>query len=145
MRRPSWQDLVNVGLGLWIFVSAAFLRHAMTDATWWHSMVGAPPPEGVSGAAMWNLIIVGAAVVAFALFAALAFNAWQEWVNMALGIWLLISPWVLVFHASEALRWNSVIVGVLIAALAAWVLVQERAKADQKRAAGNRYGSKTLR
>jgi ABC-type nickel/cobalt efflux system permease component RcnA len=65
--------------------------------------------------------------------------------NMALGIWLFISPWVLGFHASEALRWNSVIAGVLIAALAAWVLVQERAKADQKRAAGNRYGSKTLR
>lgn len=82
MRRQSWQDLVNAGLGLWIFVSAAFLRHAMTDATWWHSMVRAPPPEGVSGAAMWNLAIVGAAVVTFALFAALAFNAWQEW-----GIW----------------------------------------------------------
>lgn len=143
MRRQSWQDLVNVGLGLWIFVSAAFLRHAMTDATWWHSMVGASPPEGVSGAAMWNLTIVGIAVVAFALFAALAFNAWQEWVNMALGIWLLVSPWVLGFHASEALRWNSVIAGVLIPALAACVLVQERAKADQQRA-GNRYGSKTL-
>jgi len=106
-------------------------------------MVGASPPEGVSGAAMWNLTIVGIAVVAFALFAALAFNAWQEWVNMALGIWLLVSPWVLGFHASEALRWNSVIAGVLIPALAACVLVQERAKADQQRA-GNRYGSKTL-
>jgi ABC-type uncharacterized transport system permease subunit len=115
----------------------------MTDATWRHSTVGVLPPDGASGAAMWNLTIDGAAVVAFALFATLAFNAWQEWVNMALGIWLLISPWVLAFHASEALRWNSVIAGALIAALAAWVLVQERANADQPRA-GNRYGSKTM-
>ena len=144
MRRQPWQDLANVGVGLWIFVSPAFLRHAMKDATWWHSMLGAPPPEGVSSAAMWNLNIVGIAVVVLALFAAMAFNAWKEWVNMTLGIWLLISPWVLGFHASEALRWNSVTAGVLVAALASWVLMQERAKADQQRA-GNRYGRKTLR
>jgi tetrahydromethanopterin S-methyltransferase subunit E len=93
---------------------------------------------------MWNLTIVGPAVVIFALFAAVAFNAWKEWTNMALGIWLFISPWVLGFHASEALRWNSVVAGLLIAALAAWVLVQERAKADQQRA-GNQYGGETLR
>jgi len=115
----------------------------MTDAAFWHSMVGASPPEGVTGAAMWNLTIVGFAVVVFALFAAMTFNAWQEWVNMTLGIWLLISPWVLGFHASEALTWNSVIAGVFIAALAAWVLMQERAKADQQRAS-NRCGGETL-
>jgi len=77
-----------------------------------------------------------------------AFNAWAEWVNMTLGIWLLVSPWVLGFHISEALRWNSVAAGVLIAALAAWVLMQERAKADQQRAAigtaANRYDDVSL-
>jgi hypothetical protein len=64
--------------------------------------------------------------------------------DMVLGIWLLISPWVLGFTPSEALRWNSIIAGALIAALAAWVIVQEQAKADQKRAS-NQYCSKQLR
>lgn len=125
MWKLRWQDLVNVGLGLWLFVSAAFLRHAMANATLWHSMPGAPPPEGVGSATMWNLAIVGIAVVSLALFAALAFRVWQEWLNMTLGIWLFVSPWVLGFHASTALRWNAVITGVLVAALAAWVLTQE--------------------
>lgn len=124
-----WQDLVNVVLGLWTFVSAAFLRHAMADAVLWHSMAGAPPPEGVGSASMWSLAIVGVAVAFIALFAVLAFRPWLEWLNMALGLWLLVSPWVLDFHASAALRWNAVITGFVIAALAAWVLTQERAKA----------------
>lgn len=132
MGKPNWnfhwQDVANAGLGLWIFVSAAFLRHAMADATLWHSMAGALPPEGVGGIAMWNLAIVGVAVTFIALSAALAFRAWQEWLNMALGLWLFISPWTLAFHASAALRWNAVIAGVLITVLAAWVLTQERAK-----------------
>ena len=119
-----WQDIANVGLGLWIFASAAFLRHAMANATLWHSMAGASPPEGVGGVAMWNLAIVGIAVALLALSAALAFSAWQEWINMALGLWLFVSPWILDFHASGALRWNAITTGVLVAALAAWVLTQ---------------------
>ncbi len=126
MRKRHWQDVVNVGLGLWIFLSAAFLRHAMTNATLWHSMAGAPPPEGVGSAAMWNLAIVGVVVAFVALFVWLAFVAWQEWINVALGAWLLVSPWVLGFHASPALRWNAVITGVVVAALAAWVPTLER-------------------
>lgn len=123
-----WQDVANVGLGLWIFVSTAFLRHAMAKATLWHSMAGAPPPEGVGSAAMWNLAIVGGVVALLALFAALAFSTWQEWTIIALGLWLFVSPWILGFHVSGALRWNAVSTGVLVAALAAWVLTQERAK-----------------
>ena len=123
-----WQDVVNVALGLWVFVSAAFLRHAMADAVLWHSMAGAPPPEGVGGASMWSLAVVGIVVTFVALFAVFAFKPWQEWLTMVLGLWLLVSPWVLDFHASAALRWNAIVTGAAIAALAAWVLTKERAK-----------------
>jgi hypothetical protein len=41
-------------------------------------------------------------------------------VNILLGIWLLISPWVFGYEAAgSAAIWNSVIVGALIAILAA--------------------------
>jgi len=133
MSRPNWkfhwQDVVNVALGLWVFVSAAFLRHAMADPALWHSMTGTPPPEGVGSAAMWSPAVVGVAVTFVALFAVLAFRAWLEWLTMALGLWLFVSPWVFDFHASAALRWNAILTGVAVAALAAWALTAERAKA----------------
>lgn len=124
-----WQDLANMALGLWTFVSAAFLRHAMANVVFWHSMATANPPEGVGGASMWSLAIVGVVVTFVALFAAIAFRPWLEWLNMALGLWLLVSPWVLDFHASAALRWNAILTGIAVAALAAWALTAERAKA----------------
>ena len=121
-----WQDVANVGLGLWIFVSAAaFLRHAVANAAPWHLITGALPP---GSAAMWTMAIVGAAIALFALFAVLAFSAWQEWINLALGLWLFVCPWVLDLDAPEILRWNSVVTGELVAVLAAWVLVQEHTK-----------------
>lgn len=40
----------------------------------------------------------------------------------ATGAWLLVSPWPLGFSASTALMWNAVIVGALVALLAAWTL-----------------------
>ena len=123
-----WQDMVNLLLGLWTFVSAAFLWHAMVDPVLWHSMAGALPPEGVGSASMWSLAVVGLVVTFVALFAALAFKPWLEWLNMMLGLWLLVSPWVFDFHASEALRWNAILTGSAIAALAAWSLTAERAK-----------------
>lgn len=75
---------------------------------------------------MWSLAIVGVAVAFIASFAWLAFGRWQEWINMAFGIWMLVSPWVLGFPASTALRWNAVITGTVVAGLAAWVLILER-------------------
>jgi hypothetical protein len=88
-------------------------------------MASALSPDFAGGAAMWSLAIVGVAVALFAVFAVLAFSAWQEWGNMALGLWVFVSPWILDFPASGVLRWNAAITGVLVAALAAWVLTQE--------------------
>jgi hypothetical protein len=127
MSKRHWQDAVNVGLGLWLFASAAsFLRHAMANAPLWHLMTGAWPPEAVGIAAMWSLAIVGVAVAFVAFFAWLAFGAWQEWINLAFGIWLFVSPWVFGFPASAGLRWNAVITGTVVAGLAVWVLMLER-------------------
>jgi hypothetical protein len=78
---------------------------------------------------MLILTIVGAAVTFVALLAVLAFRPWLEWLNMALGLWLFVSPWLFDFHASTALRWNAILTGIAIAALAAWALMKERTKA----------------
>jgi uncharacterized membrane protein len=49
---------------------------------------------------------------------------WQDSVNVVLGLWMLISPWVLAFQAQTTPMWNSVILGILIAAVALYALFQ---------------------
>ncbi|MFQ5775324.1 MAG: SPW repeat protein [Kiloniellaceae bacterium] len=106
-----WQDWGNLVLGLWIFASPWVLQHTMAT--------GAEATDmAANNAAMWSLYIVGIAVAALAVAALLAFQAWEEWTNLALGAWLFVSPWVLGFSSSALLMWNAVIVGALVVVLA---------------------------
>lgn len=45
---------------------------------------------------------------------------WQGWVNLILGLWLIISPWVLGFSTVAGAMWNSLIVGIVVAILSYW-------------------------
>ncbi len=45
---------------------------------------------------------------------------WQGWFNLILGLWLIVSPWLLGFSTVAAAMWNSVIVGIVVAALSYW-------------------------
>ena len=40
--------------------------------------------------------------------------AWASWLNLLLGIWVIISPFVVAFSASPTAVWNNVIDGALI-------------------------------
>jgi hypothetical protein len=64
--------------------------------------------------------VVGVIIAVAALAALAAFQEWEEWVNVLLGAWLVISPYVLGFSGLSAALWNQVIVGLLVAVLAAW-------------------------
>ena len=46
---------------------------------------------------------------------------WEEAVNIALGVWLVVSPWALRFSDQVNVRLNAVIVGLVIA-LAIWAM-----------------------
>jgi hypothetical protein len=54
--------------------------------------------------------------VSIAALAALA--AWKEWLNLTLGLWVLISPWALVFAQGKATKIH-VLIGVIVAILVA--------------------------
>ena len=112
-----WQDWANYFLGLWVFGSPWLLEHSM--------VLGVP---GGGSRAMWNLWVVGLAVVVISTVALNTFGVWGEWVNFGLGVWLVVSPWVLDFAAfpSILLMWNSVIFGALIFVVAGWALTEER-------------------
>jgi len=55
---------------------------------------------------------------------ALAF--WEEWLNLIVGLWILVSSWVLGFAQGTAMHVH-IVIGVLVAVLAAielWILYQ---------------------
>jgi SPW repeat len=90
----SW---VNILLGIWVIVSPFVLA--------FHS------PKAV-----WSNVITGAVIGILALIRWSMHQPGWSWLNLILGIWLVISPFVL--FASGVAMWNNVIVGIIIAASA---------------------------
>jgi len=76
--------------------------------------------------AMWSAIITGAVILIVSLAAALinsrSLDRILDWVNFLLGIWLIISPFVLVFSHFGAMAaiWDAIVVGILVILLSLW-------------------------
>jgi hypothetical protein len=49
-----------------------------------------------------------------------------DWTNVILGVWVLISPWLLGFSASAGALWSAVILGLAVIAVSAWALYQPK-------------------
>lgn len=106
---------MNVVLGLWTIVSPfvlAFSQYAVP---------------------MWNNIATGGAVVLCALFRLSNRHrqtGWS-WINVILGAWLIISPFVLGFATMTTPLWNNIIIGALTVIVAASSMAAVHAKARE--------------
>ena len=60
----------------------------------------------------------GAAITAISIAAIVAFSDWEEWLNLLLEVWLVISPWVIGFVHTRAMH-VSILIGAMIAFFAA--------------------------
>jgi SPW repeat-containing protein len=107
MRAKRWQDWLNLLIGIWLFVSPWVLGFAG------------------SGGADWNAWILGVAIVVFSAIAVSLPQAWEEVINILLGIWMVISSWV-IGVASRTVETNAVIVGLLVILFAAWAMAMNR-------------------
>ena len=70
-------------------------------------------------AASWNAWISGVVIAALAIAALVAFAEWEEWLNLVVGIWVAISPWLVNFSASNDATLVQVAVGAVVAIVAA--------------------------
>jgi SPW repeat len=78
------------------------------------------------GIASQNAYITGIVIAVLAVAALAAFAVWEEWLNLVVGLWALVSPWVLGFQGTRAMTVH-VIIGAAVAILAAvelWLLSQ---------------------
>src|ERR1700753_4059809 len=76
---------------------------------------GIAPP---SRAAEFDLWLSSAAIIILSLAAMIAFSIWEEWINLALGLWLVVSAWLLGFAHTRAMHF-AIGIGIAIAFLAA--------------------------
>lgn len=108
----QWEDWTSWALGLWLLLSP------------WALFFDNEPP------ALETALAVGALVIIVEIVELSIFRDWEEWINVVLGAWLAISPWALGI-ASSAARWNFVIVGTLVIALALYEIREMQAAAAQ--------------
>jgi hypothetical protein len=93
-------DVANLILGAFLFVSP-----------WIFGFGGTRAAE--------NANIAGVIIAVLAIAALAAFAVWEEWLNLIVGLWTLISPWVVGFHDTTKAMTVTVVVGILVAVLAA--------------------------
>lgn len=103
-RMKHWQDPVNALLGAWLILSPWVVGFA---------------DERI---AMFNFVAVGVLLIAAAIGAIVVPKAWEEWVEVALGVWLMASPWLLGFAGNMVAMQNALFCGLLVTVLALWVL-----------------------
>ena len=99
-----WQDPVNAVIGVWLMISPWVLGFQN------------------SSPALSNSLIIGMALLATALGAILVPSAWEEWTEVGLGVWMVLAPWMFGFSNLGLATANALVSGVLILALAMWVL-----------------------
>jgi hypothetical protein len=91
----QWEDWTNWILGIWLCISPWAL-HFESQTT-----------------LVENAVVVGFLLILVEVVELSSFRPWQEWINVVLGAWLVVSPWVL-GSTRFAANADFVIVGVLV-------------------------------
>ncbi|HEX2546202.1 MAG TPA: SPW repeat protein [Ramlibacter sp.] len=106
-RVKHWQDAVNALLGAWLLLCPWVLGF-----------------QGVVVATATTMAL-GALLVASSAGAMQFAQAWEEWLDVLLGVGLMLAPVLLGFDGVALAHQNALVTGALVAALALWVLVTD--------------------
>lgn len=71
-------------------------------------------PPGIQSA---NAVVCGILIILLSLAALVGFAAWEDWGNMAVGLWLMASPWIVGLHGTQAVSVQFTL-GIIVAAFA---------------------------
>jgi hypothetical protein len=106
----EWQDWCNLLLGIWLCVSPWALRFVDDRA------------------AAENAVFVGFLIILAEVFTFSMLRVVEEWINVVLGMWLVVSIWALEITASAA-KADLVVSGLLISLLALYEIWDARRSA----------------
>lgn len=103
MDNAKWENWTNLVIGIIFFLTPWLISNNLaTD---------------VADRVSWNSWVVGAAVAISAGFALQDLKPWEEWVNLALGVWMILSPWIFNYSKESGLLWSSLAFGAIVTAL----------------------------
>jgi hypothetical protein len=109
MQSKRWQDGFVVYIGIYLFFSP-FIMGFYTDV---------PVRSG-------NFYLAGIATIALAATAVRQGVRWPSAANIGVGLWLIISPWIVGFSRVMDARNDAIALGVMIALMAFWSYYAER-------------------
>lgn len=120
MLKQSWKteaviDVVNLALGGFLFVSPWIF--GFSSRLGWHT-------SWMAGAAVGVVAIFSIADLLDSVSVP-AFFEQEEWINLIIGVWLAVCPWVLSFQADTMAMQVHLVVGVVVATIAVvelWVV-----------------------
>lgn len=95
--------------GIWLMITAFAFQYPFGNLRF-----GSPPQT--------NEFWIGVLIFVIALICAIkpSASSWLSWVNVALGIWLVVAPFVLGYAYLTVALWNEVIVGLIVVGLGTW-------------------------
>ena len=105
MRAQHWQDEVSLILGAWLVIS--------------------PVALGLTGAAAWVTVILGIAVMLFAIEGLWIPSFWEELGEILLGVSLIVAPWVFGYAEGPA-GYSSMLSAIGVIAMAVWEMFTDR-------------------
>ena len=101
-RKSDWHEWAALVLGVLLFFTPWFFQYVGAFAAAWNAWIG-------------GALLVGLAVVALQRFA-----EWEEWVMGGVGVWLILSPWLLGFAEVAAATWSTILIGALVLISSGW-------------------------
>jgi hypothetical protein len=97
-RNLSVLDIYKLVLGIFLFLAPWLFAFAYTPAR-------------------VDALVSGMLVTALSVLALVALTDWEEWAALALGLWLLLSPWILRFPHAAGMKIH-IFIGILVVYLA---------------------------
>lgn len=102
VRRPQrWQDWLTLIIGIWLFITPWIFGFSNTDYS-------------------WSPFVMGALLFIFSLWAIANRKVAAEAINLIIGIWVFISPWVLGFSHTMNAAWIMFVFGAILIVVDIW-------------------------
>lgn len=121
MQRKQWQYGLNIYSGVFLFALPWLLRF-----------------EDALPIRSWDFFVIGVAIIGFSALALHKGSRAAKWADMILGIWMIVSPWVLGFTQNAAATYGALAVGVLVFFVSLWAFLE---RAEVQRSATGAVGS----
>ncbi len=49
-----------------------------------------------------------------------------NWTQLVLGVWLMISPWLLGFSSISLMKWSNLLTGLMLVLVNVWIIFGEK-------------------